>query len=278
MASGYDILDRQFTSSAEIFASVAFAISTACACVFMVMLQYILLKIHSSKKGPKSPRPLEIYLIVTFLWTLHHIFDSAIYVGVIATVSVFLSPDEKQEYRHLRTTGYDLGYWLWGRHMPKPWDELRLLSFQVLITWLVSQGIALVLSTLIPLLQAVWRNPRSVLLKLHIRSLELLDFLKEIDRKPLIIPSIRPEGFLDGRFSKSGTGTTHVINFRRHQTHDPGEEGRTLNWDLTIDKSALDEMKETLGPPGGFGELGFNVASDRVFFGAMGVKTRYANL
>ena len=48
-----------------------------------------------------------------------------------------------------------------------------------------------------------------------------------------------------------------------------------MSWDLTVDRHALDEMKETLGPPGGFGELGFSVAGDRVCFGAMGVGTRF---
>jgi len=269
------MLDRQLTSDAESFASVAFAISTACVCVFMVVLQYFLLKVQSSKKGPKSPRPLEIYILVTLLWMLYRIFDSAIYVAALASGSVFSSsPLDEMEFGDLRATSYHLGYWLWGTDNLSSWDGLRLLFSQVLATWLLSQGMVLIFYTLIPFLHAAWRSPQRVAIKLHSRSLELLDFLKEINRKPLIIPCIRSEASLGEKFPRSGTETTHVIHFRRHQTHDASEE-RILNWDLTIDKSALDEMKETLGPPGGFGELGFNVASDRVFFGAMGVKTRY---
>jgi len=274
MASGYDILDRQFTSTAEIFALAALAISTTCICVFMAALQFMLLKVQGWKKGPKSPRPLEIYIVVTLLWSLYKIFDGAIHAVALLSVSVLLSTDDKREYRELQATEYHLGYWLEGSDNSKSWDGLRLLFFQVLATWLLSQGITLVFYTIIPLLCAVRRNPQRVVLKLHRRSLELLDFVKEINRKPLVIPCNRSDSLTGDGSPRSGRETTHVINFRRHQTHDPSEE-RTLNWDLTIDKSALDEMKETLGPPGGFGELGFNVASDRVFFGAMGVKTRY---
>jgi hypothetical protein len=34
-------------------------------------------------------------------------------------------------------------------------------------------------------------------------------------------------------------------------------------------------MKETLGPPGGFGEMGFSVGKDGIRFEAMGVGTSF---
>lgn len=64
-----------------------------------------------------------------------------------------------------------------------------------------------------------------------------------------------------------------LICLERHKVEDEG--GRTLDWDVVVEKSALDEMKETLGPPGGFGELGFIVEKDGVSFQAMGVGTKF---
>jgi len=68
--------------------------------------------------------------------------------------------------------------------------------------------------------------------------------------------------------------TTQKIGLQRKQSSSP-KKGRTLSWSLTVDKEALDEMKETLGPPGGFGELGFCVAKDEIRFEAMGVGTSF---
>lgn len=70
--------------------------------------------------------------------------------------------------------------------------------------------------------------------------------------------------------------TCQSIELRRNQEENPVEGERTLNWDLSIDKDALQELMETLGPPGGFGEveLGFDVSKGRVRFGAMGIGTR----
>ena len=68
---------------------------------------------------------------------------------------------------------------------------------------------------------------------------------------------------------------TQTISLERRQDHSPTENERVLNWNFLVDKSALDEMKGVLGPPGGFGELGFNVAKDHVCFGAMGIGTSF---
>jgi len=275
MASIYDTLDRHFTTTARSFALVSFTVSIICDCVFMILLQFVLLKAHNAKKNLKSPRPLEIYIVVTLLWTFHWIFDSTINSLTIFGISFLLSPNEKDQYRDLRAQYHRLEFWLHDSVKPSSCDGLRLLFFQILATWLISQGIILVFYSVIPLLHAIWWSPQRVIQKLYSRGMELLDILKEINRKPLIIPYVCSEKCPGEKLSRTGMETTHAISFRRHQTHDPGAEERILDWDLTIEKSALDEMKEILGPPGGFGELGFNVAEDRVFFGAMGVKTRY---
>jgi hypothetical protein len=42
-----------------------------------------------------------------------------------------------------------------------------------------------------------------------------------------------------------------------------------------IDKDTLNELKETLGPPCGFGEMGFSIGKDGVRFEAMGTGTSF---
>ncbi|KAB8305172.1 hypothetical protein EYC80_004462 [Monilinia laxa] len=69
-----------------------------------------------------------------------------------------------------------------------------------------------------------------------------------------------------------GTGSQEqIIELSRQRTESlkNGDHERKLDWRLVIDEEALNEMKEMLGPPGGFGELGFNVAKDRVCLGAV---------
>jgi hypothetical protein len=66
-----------------------------------------------------------------------------------------------------------------------------------------------------------------------------------------------------------------IIYLERRQTDHPNEGQRILSWNIVVDSEAMNEMKETLGPPEGFGELGFNISRDGVRFEAMDVETSF---
>lgn len=108
----------------------------------------------------------------------------------------------------------------------------------------------------------------AVLQKIQNRGAEIAVFVRDINwRYPLETGLI---------FEKTKEKmSSQPISLERHQGDDPDEGARTLSWKIAIDKNALDEMKETLGPPGGFGEMGFNVTKEGVCFEAMGIGTRF---
>ncbi|KAG4425031.1 hypothetical protein IFR04_001801 [Cadophora malorum] len=106
-----------------------------------------------------------------------------------------------------------------------------------------------------------------------LRASKFVAFIHNITLgSPTGAPHLPPKTLIQDSDSSS---ITQTISLRRTQTDRRKEGQRDLAWTLVIDKEALDEMKETLGPPGGFGELGFSVGRDGVRFEAMGVGTSF---
>ncbi|KAH8588676.1 hypothetical protein B0O99DRAFT_693242 [Bisporella sp. PMI_857] len=277
----FDVPDRWSDEHCQAGNFLVFAstVSTLVACLYMSLIQYLLLKTHRSKPSPKSPTSPELYFVITVLWILHRVLSGIINLIVDTSVRFVLSQDEWLMYQFLRSThyGYSLQNSMLGSSFqPTPeWNGFSVLIYEVLATWLISSSINTVLDTIIPLVRNIRKDPQAAIVKLPYRCLELLDFARELTRKSVPEPGMRIERPRGGSLVGNEKGVVQVINLKRHQSRNPVKEERILNWDLTIDKSALDEIKETLGPPGGFGELGFNVSGDRVFFGAMGVGTRF---
>jgi hypothetical protein len=272
-----EIPDRQFETIATRYAFIAFTISSFGACIYMAVIQSFLLSVHYSKQKVKAPTSLELCFAITALWSFHRLLDSVI--GLItSTFVLIMSPEEAvTEYYNLRRAPYNLKYWAGGAaESTFGWDGTVLLFNEVLVTWLVSQSLVLLLDTIIPIFRDIRQgNHQYIAVKLQTRAIELFNFTLNIYEKHNNKSSIgsgrsRSDGAWEDEKSNS-----QVIRLKRLQSDIPDKGQRTLNWDLTVDKNALDEMKETLGPPGGFGELGFNVASDRVCFGAMGIGTRF---
>lgn len=268
------VSDRHFEAIALNYASIAFKISTLIAFAYMTVIQYLLLKVNRSKLQVTSPTSFEQCLVIGALWIFHRIVDSLTYFIIDAVVLV-LSPQEALgPYRNFRGA-YNIRYWARGTtESGTVLPGLVLLFYEVLLTWLISQSIVTLFDTLIPIFRDIRLDHQYVAVKFQTRCIELFDFSRRIyqedtSKRPLNSSSVRL-----GYFGNEKTNS-QAVNLKRHQSDNPNEGQRVLNWDLTIDKRALDEMKETLGPPGGFGELGFNVASDKVCFGAMGVGTSF---
>ncbi|RAL58312.1 hypothetical protein DID88_006424 [Monilinia fructigena] len=105
-----------------------------------------------------------------------------------------------------------------------------------------------------------------VILRAQQRVMELHRYIRMIDWKN------DSELMTVDMGNESGNGSQEqIIELSRQRTESlkNGDHERKLDWRLVIDEEALNEMKEMLGPPGGFGELGFNVAKDRVYLGAV---------
>lgn len=272
-----DVLDRQFDTITTNYASVAFWLSSFGAFCYLIITQLLLLGIHYSNQKVKAPTPLELNLIVTVLWCFYRALDNAfeflygLFVYIVAPNDVFT------QYQSLRQESYSLKYWYSGESgSGGGWDGIIVLLSEVLVTWLVFQSLILFLDTILPAFRDIrLGNHQYLAVKVQSRVLELFDFGRRVyegsSRKD---PRVESK-VLSKKLWEDDNVSWELIRLKRFQMSTPSKGQRTLNWDLTIDKNALKEMKETLGPPGGFGELGFDVASDRVSFGAMGIGTSF---
>jgi len=246
-------------------------VSMVGTCVWMVALQGILLVIHrSGESRPRNghPGPGEICVGIAVFW-MFQLGVGQILAGIGTILSIGLSEFAThgqggevghQDFGHrIRVLGYK---WLW--------NALSLLLMRVLITWGLHLGLVLVLDTGIPFWQALRQNPHKAMESLQLRLTEIATFLDNILQNPSdlsLLPKERKKEVLRTNDQR--------IHLERRRTDHPNEGQRRLSWNIVVDKDALNEMKETLGPPGGFGELGFNVARDGVRFEAMGVGTSF---
>lgn len=269
--------DRQFEEIAMNYASIAFLVSTLGACVYMTVIQYLLIRVHYSKQKIRSPTSTELCLVITALWSLHRALDNIAGFVIDANALIILPKGALTEYHNIRRVCYTLSCWTgWQPETSSGWDGINLLFHEVLVTWLIFQSIILVLETIIPLFRDIRQgNQQYIAVKFQMRVIDLCDFTRRVfenSNSKLYLNSDR--GRADGQWEDE-KARSQVIQLKRLQSDNPDKGQRTLSWDLTIDRNALNEMKETLGPPGGFGELGFNVASDRVCFGAMGIGSTF---
>ncbi|EPE30289.1 hypothetical protein GLAREA_13012 [Glarea lozoyensis ATCC 20868] len=136
--------------------------------------------------------------------------------------------------------------------------------YKVLATWLIHKAVNFILETVLPFWDELARDSSKARQKLEVRASELLEGIQDF---------IQGKGFGAGQVQVLRSG--QEISLERRQVNDPVHGQRTLDWNVVVDKTALNEMMETLGPPGGFGEMGFNVSRDGVCFEAMGVGTRF---
>jgi hypothetical protein len=129
-----------------------------------------------------------------------------------------------------------------------------------------------VLDTGIPFWFELRQSPQKAIHKVDKRLKEIFNILQSTFQQPFSGLLVElSQKLRDDNWKAKG----QAIHLERRQTDYPSEGQRRLSWNIVVDEEAMDEMKETLGPPGGFGELGFNVAKDGVRFEAMGVGTSF---
>ncbi|CZR66501.1 uncharacterized protein PAC_16402 [Phialocephala subalpina] len=246
-------------------------------CLCMLGVQYLLLKTHRARKvlpAEVVPTQPELYAGVACFWLA---FLGSIKTLVHTRRGLFwiLSSLEVVDHDGLWRVSEILSLNETSVHEASD-TKLGLQLFnRVLLTWQLHQALIFVLDTIIPFLKNLNRKPDTTLRTLCSRIRTLVAFLQLITvghSASSVSPAFQlciPES------DNASLSTTQKIGLQRKQSSSP-KKGRTLSWSLTVDKEALDEMKETLGPPGGFGELGFCVAKDEVRFEAMGVGTSFA--
>lgn len=235
-------------------------ISGVGAVFWTLALQYPLLKFHRARDSPTiniPPTRSEVCISLAFFWALELNFDKILcHVmrnGVGGVVGIL---SNKWRYNISDIILYCVWAVLSG---------LVLLHNRIWATWRIHQALVFFLDTGIPFARELSKNPARVLTNAEFRFWSFVDFFYHMIWGPsetLKLVQDRQPG-------------TQLIQLRRNQLDDPVEGKRTLSWTLLIDKDALNEMKETLGPPGGFGEMGFSVGKDGIRFEAMGVGTSF---
>ncbi|KAE9367214.1 hypothetical protein N431DRAFT_429910 [Stipitochalara longipes BDJ] len=243
-------------------------------CIGMIILQSLLLKIHrSGLSRPRSgqPSPAELFVAISVFWAAERSTE-CILAAIGAALSIGLSEfagnnGYRNEDFHQHYTELGIGHMRPG----SVWAEVSSLSKLIFISWNIHLGLMFVLDTGIPLLREVQKRPQKAIQRLELRWKELSRFV-EATFRPIPNSSEILQSETSGEVLKTRLQPIHL---QRHRNDNSSGGERRLSWSIVVDKDAMNEMKETLGPPGGFGELGFSVAKDGVRFEAMGVGTSF---
>jgi len=220
----------------------------------MVVMQAGLLKVqYYSRQNPRL-KPLSTFEIcsVAAVWWMLYIALAGVTTGVLGFISQMGLTDRGGE-PHGRSYG------------------VVFLFYKTLSTWVLHRVLTFGLENIDSFWTAVQMDSTAIRKKVEARLLEIAESLRAIDWRNLLGTGLVVEDSPRLNDKKA----CQLISLERHKSRDPIEGARTLTWNIAIDKKALDEMKETLGPPGGFGEMGFNVSGEGVSFEAMGIGTRF---
>ena len=226
----------------------------------MLALQYLLLKIHRMRKilAPENiPTVTETWVGVATFWVCQFVLNV---VGIWILDILFVRPGTS-------------GLFVDGPVQPSGIrGAVRLLLDRIVFSWMLHHGLVILLDFVPPFTRDLQGDPQRELTKLLSRAIELLTFIHKIAIGPdtADAPPFPIKTPIQDSNSRSSTQTV-----RLQRTHHHTEGPRILAWNLVVEKDALNEMKEILGPPGGFGELGFSVGGDGIRFEAMGVGTSF---
>ncbi|CAD6445763.1 95cdee2a-69a2-406e-8d5c-203a7db946c5-CDS [Sclerotinia trifoliorum] len=291
-------------STALNLAFTTFLLSNILAWFFMIIIQYILFKAlyqhrqqnppqnqhqHSYHKSPnrtytstssqpyiRGPSTGETYLFIGGLWMIYGFVDAILTFFLDTVIYIITSRETGLAYTNQRNKVYNMRYWAGGVENGML-GYGRLFVLEVITTWFLSQIFILVSDVLIPLYQELQRDHRIVVARMQSRVWELEQFVRMMDWKSdcdseFMLRDKEEERKGSGSGDEGGNGNQEQIielSRQRSESLENGDNERKLDWRLVIDEDALNEMKEMLGPPGGFGELGFSVARDRVCLGAV---------
>jgi hypothetical protein len=232
------------------------------AVFWTLALQYPLLKVHRARDDPTiniPPTRSEVCISLSIFWALQLSFDKILChvirngLGGLSSVGIL-----NNQLRYIISDV--IRYSLWA-----VFSGLVLLHNRIWATWRIHRALVFFLDTGIPFAQELSKDPVRVLTN---AKSSFWCFVESFHHMIWC-----PSGTL--KLVQDRQPGTQLIQLRRNQVDDPVEGKRTLSWTVLVDKDALNEMKETLGPPGGFGEMGFSVGKDGIRFEAMGVGTSF---
>ncbi|TGO41903.1 hypothetical protein BHYA_0015g00660 [Botrytis hyacinthi] len=231
----------------------------------------------------QAPSPSESYLLITLFWLLHSLLNTLLISLLNTFVSLLSTPETTHTYLEWRSTIYNLHYWAFSTGDESPiYRFAKLLVLEVIFSWFLSQVSQWVMDTIIPFLGELRGDSdfRGMLRSMGRRTRDIYKFMFMIDwSHDFELSQSSNAQLLNGGDASPSADENHnqkkeqIIELSRQRSEslssEKGTQERKLDWKLIIDASALNEMKEMLGPAGGFGELGFSVARDRVCLGAV---------
>lgn len=239
----------------------------------IIILHGILLIIHrpgASRARNGQPSPAELFVGIAIFLTFQRCIEQLLIA--IAPVLLFglsmFAPNGRGDAENHQYASYETGHIGIGFFS----DKLASIFGATLTAWFFHLGLIYFLETGIPFCRQLLKSHEKTLKKLSARLKDIHNFLKSTLQDPFSGLSVSFAGDVaDEIFNSNG----HFVYLERRQTDHPNEGKRILSWKIVVDSEAMNEMKETLGPPGGFGELGFNISRDGVTFEAMGVGTSF---
>ncbi|QSZ29840.1 hypothetical protein DSL72_004358 [Monilinia vaccinii-corymbosi] len=270
--------------SAVHLAFLAFVLESVGAWVWMAMIQYFIYRVASPKPPPPSTHrelppisrassttPIrgltggELYLLVGGLWVVYGFVDMILASMLDALVWLVASRETTLSYREWRRLLYNLRYWAGGAESGIR-GSIKLLAVELIATWFLSRTFILISDHLVPILCELRQDHNMVLSRMRQRAWDVHRYFLMMDSESEADLTARKVGN-----ERENGDQEHIIELSRQRTESrrKGYRQRKLDWRLVIDEDALHEMKEILGPPGGFGELGFSVAEDKVCLGAV---------
>lgn len=246
-------------------------LAVAGAFTFGLMVQFFLLRIHRLRTVlpvENIPSSIEIWAAIVVLWACQMVVENVAF-GILRGV--------------LRMIGDGQLITAWNGDSYAEMDSLALrpgwyetsaitLVSRVFVSWLIHYGLVILLDVSVPFIKNYRRDPRKALTRLVTRLSTLLDFLHAISLGSLALPVSTLKSLVQ---DTNSTPRSQSVRLQRTQTENPNQGQRNLAWNLVVDRHAMDEIKETLGPTGAFGELGFSVSGDVVRFEAMGKGTSF---
>ncbi|KAH7327503.1 hypothetical protein BKA65DRAFT_68199 [Rhexocercosporidium sp. MPI-PUGE-AT-0058] len=233
----------------------------------MLALQYPLLKIHRLRRvlAPEAiPTISEVWVGIAAFWICQLVLGVLGNSALRVVLRVVWDPMFAVE--RLSSCG-DI-------NPSKVPTAVRVLVDRMVVSWILHHGLVILLDIIIPFAKDQRRNLQTELTSILSRTSQFLTFIHKITlgSPATNTPHVPLKILIQDSNSRS---TIQTVRLQRTQTDHSNEGQRTLAWNLVVDKEALDEMKETLGPPGGFGELGFSIGRDGLRFEAMGVGTSF---
>jgi hypothetical protein len=236
--------------------------------LWVLIFQIPLLKIHYIRKTTSQPpetvpTTTELYIASVLIWILQIFVET----GVIFVFGLFTE------------NGSSLYFGTWNA---VAFVSLQRLFRQVVATWGLHLALIALLEFAVPSLHAMHFHPGATMLHMHARYRNFIHFLPLIastQPSPKGPPATSARAAPRQRAASLSTRnktSSNEVKFERSRAETLENGRRVLDWSLVIDPVAMSEMKETLGPPGGFGELGFCVQSDNVKFECMGPATNFS--